>query len=274
MRLSVNSIHCASSDAIEGKADIGRSSGLLWRDAIDPLGHSVRVFVAMHRTDPLQTCYTNFAILSLGQARMRRREFIRLIGATAGPFEGVDERVIAARNLDRGAGGASGGEGGGVSWRRMRPRLDSRGGRSRIGMTVAGRAIGLLRCALIAAAIAPLPAAAEPLLMDVARAELGYDRRTGEPLVAFVLTQPSARAFAQLTAANIGFIAGATKYIVTDIYVANCSASLTTAKGALYTAASKTGTSQSLYPATALLNSAASPWPYAVAMRAKKPTAG
>jgi len=204
MRLSVNSIHCASSDAIEGKADIGRSSGLLWRDAIDPLGHSVRVFVAMHRTDPLQTCYSNFAIRSLGQARLRRREFIRLIGATAGPFEGVDERVIAARNLDRGAGGASGGEGGGVSWRRMRPRLDSRGGRSRIGMTVAGRAIGLLRCALIAAAIAPLPAAAEPLLMDVARAELGYDRRTGEPLVAFVLTQPSARAFAQLTAANIG----------------------------------------------------------------------
>ena len=183
MRLSVNSIHCASSDAIEGKADIGRSSGLLWRDAIDPLGHSVRVFVAMHRTDPLQTCYTNFAILSLGQARMRRREFIRLIGATAGPFEGVDERVIAARGLEE---------------------ISSRGGRSRIGMTVAGRAIGLLRCALIAAAIAPLPAAAEPLLMDVARAELGYDRRTGEPLVAFVLTQPSARAFAQLTAANIG----------------------------------------------------------------------
>src|SRR5439155_26170686 len=101
MRLSVNSIHCASSDAIEGKADIGRSSGLLWRDAIDPLGHSVRVFVAMHRTDPLQTCYTNFAILSLGQARMRRREFIRLIGATAAPIEGVHARVTAARHPER-----------------------------------------------------------------------------------------------------------------------------------------------------------------------------
>ena len=45
-----------------------------------------------------------------------------------------------------------------------------------------------------------------------------------------------------LTSSDPGFIAGASKYIVTDIYVTNCSASLTTAKGALYTAASKTGT--------------------------------
>ena len=45
-----------------------------------------------------------------------------------------------------------------------------------------------------------------------------------------------------LTSSDPGFIAGASKYIVTDIYATNCSASLTTAKGALYTAASKGGT--------------------------------
>jgi preprotein translocase subunit SecD len=46
--------------------------------------------------------------------------------------------------------------------------------------------------------------AAEPLLLDVARAELAYDRRSGEPVVTFVLTQPSAGLFARLTADNVG----------------------------------------------------------------------
>ena len=45
-----------------------------------------------------------------------------------------------------------------------------------------------------------------------------------------------------MTSSDPGFIAGASKYIVTDIYVTNCSASLTTAKGGFYTAASKGGT--------------------------------
>jgi hypothetical protein len=31
---------------------------------------------------------------------------------------------------------------------------------------------------------------AEPLLLDVARAELAYDRRSGEPVVTFVLLNP------------------------------------------------------------------------------------
>jgi preprotein translocase subunit SecD len=46
--------------------------------------------------------------------------------------------------------------------------------------------------------------AAEPLLLDVARAELAYDRRSGEPVVTFVLAQPSAGLFARLTADDVG----------------------------------------------------------------------
>jgi preprotein translocase subunit SecD len=46
--------------------------------------------------------------------------------------------------------------------------------------------------------------AAEPLLLDVARAELAYDLRSGELVVNFVLTQPSAGLFARLTADNVG----------------------------------------------------------------------
>ena len=45
-----------------------------------------------------------------------------------------------------------------------------------------------------------------------------------------------------LTSSDTGFIAAAIKYFITDIYVANCSASLTTAKGGFYTATSKGGT--------------------------------
>jgi len=58
----------------------------------------------------------------------------------------------------------------------------------------------------------------------------------------FNVTTDQSIAIRPLTSSNVGFIAGATKYIVTDIYVMNCSASLTTAKGGFYTGASKTGT--------------------------------
>lgn len=58
----------------------------------------------------------------------------------------------------------------------------------------------------------------------------------------FNITTDQSIAIRPLTSNNVGFIAGATKYIVTDIYVMNCSASLTAAKGGFYTAAGKTGT--------------------------------
>jgi len=58
----------------------------------------------------------------------------------------------------------------------------------------------------------------------------------------FNVTTDQSIAIRPLSSNNVGFIAGATKYIVTDIYVMNCSASLTTAKGGFYTGAGKTGT--------------------------------
>jgi hypothetical protein len=58
----------------------------------------------------------------------------------------------------------------------------------------------------------------------------------------FNITTDQSIAIRPLTGNNVGYLAGATKYIVTDIYVGNCSASLTTAKGGFYTAASKGGT--------------------------------
>ncbi len=45
-----------------------------------------------------------------------------------------------------------------------------------------------------------------------------------------------------LTAASQGKLSNATKYFISEIRVMNCSASLTTAQGAVYTAASKGGT--------------------------------
>lgn len=45
-----------------------------------------------------------------------------------------------------------------------------------------------------------------------------------------------------LTSTDTGFVAKATKYLITDIYITNCSASPGTAAGGFYTGASKTGT--------------------------------
>jgi preprotein translocase subunit SecD len=47
-------------------------------------------------------------------------------------------------------------------------------------------------------------AAAQPVTLDVASASLGFDQRTGAPMVLFKLTEGSARRFAELTTQNVG----------------------------------------------------------------------
>jgi preprotein translocase subunit SecD len=61
----------------------------------------------------------------------------------------------------------------------------------------------MLGCALGAATIFQI-AAAEPLLLDVAKAEVTYDQRTGEPVVSFRFTEASTRRFAEFTLRNVG----------------------------------------------------------------------
>jgi preprotein translocase subunit SecD len=61
---------------------------------------------------------------------------------------------------------------------------------------------------LAAAAISWIAAAsAEPLLFDVAQAEVAYEPRTGEPVVSFRFTEAAARRFAQFTTENVGRVA-------------------------------------------------------------------
>ena len=50
----------------------------------------------------------------------------------------------------------------------------------------------------------PYVAASEPLAIGLVRASPGFDQRTGEPIVTYVLTDASKRAFADLTAKNVG----------------------------------------------------------------------
>jgi len=47
-------------------------------------------------------------------------------------------------------------------------------------------------------------AAAEPLMFDIAQAELAYDQRSGQPLVSFRFTPDSAHKFAEFTLRNVG----------------------------------------------------------------------
>jgi len=47
-------------------------------------------------------------------------------------------------------------------------------------------------------------AAADPLVLEVADAQPGFDRRTNEPIVAFRLTPAAARLFADFTRENVG----------------------------------------------------------------------
>jgi hypothetical protein len=63
----------------------------------------------------------------------------------------------------------------------------------------------LLRGALVAATILCVATAtAEPLLFDIAAAEVAFDQRTGEPVVSFRFTPDSARKFAEFTRQNVG----------------------------------------------------------------------
>jgi preprotein translocase subunit SecD len=60
-------------------------------------------------------------------------------------------------------------------------------------------------CLLGAATIFQIAAAtAEPLMFDLAKAELAYDQRTGEPIVSFRFTSASGQKFAEFSARNVG----------------------------------------------------------------------
>jgi preprotein translocase subunit SecD len=62
-------------------------------------------------------------------------------------------------------------------------------------------------CVLGVAAILQIAAAAgEPLLFDIAQAEVAYDQRTSEPVVSFRFTPDSARRFAEFTQHNVGHV--------------------------------------------------------------------
>jgi preprotein translocase subunit SecD len=49
-----------------------------------------------------------------------------------------------------------------------------------------------------------VPAWADPLALRVTRAEVGYDQRTGEPVVSMAFDEASKRLFADFTARNFG----------------------------------------------------------------------
>jgi preprotein translocase subunit SecD len=62
-----------------------------------------------------------------------------------------------------------------------------------------------LWCGLLLAGIGATTAtAADLLLIEVTRAEMGFDRATGEPIVSFTMTENSRRQFAEFTARNVG----------------------------------------------------------------------
>ncbi len=65
---------------------------------------------------------------------------------------------------------------------------------------------GRWHLALLAAIFLAVPdvAASEPLAIGLVRASSGFDQRTGEPIVTFVMSDASKRAFAELTARSVG----------------------------------------------------------------------
>jgi preprotein translocase subunit SecD len=74
-----------------------------------------------------------------------------------------------------------------------------------IGGVRPGRLSALLSLAVFAGAVLfASNVAAEPLKLEVAHAILAFDRRTGEPVVSFTLTESSRRLFADFTAQNVG----------------------------------------------------------------------
>lgn len=50
----------------------------------------------------------------------------------------------------------------------------------------------------------PTAAAAQPIAIDVTSATAAYDRRTGDAVVSFQMSEASRRAFAEFTARNVG----------------------------------------------------------------------
>jgi preprotein translocase subunit SecD len=64
---------------------------------------------------------------------------------------------------------------------------------------------GLLLCCLLAGAISvPRAVSAEPLVVQLTHAELGFDQRTGEPVISFTMSEASGAAFADITRNNVG----------------------------------------------------------------------
>ena len=59
-------------------------------------------------------------------------------------------------------------------------------------------------CVLLAALPAPIAASAQPIAIEVASAELAFDRRTSEPIITFTMTDASRQVFADYTARNVG----------------------------------------------------------------------
>jgi preprotein translocase subunit SecD len=57
---------------------------------------------------------------------------------------------------------------------------------------------------VLGAVLGAAAATAEPLLLEVAKAELAYDQRTNEPIVSIRFTPDSGRKFAEFTAQNVG----------------------------------------------------------------------
>ena len=47
-------------------------------------------------------------------------------------------------------------------------------------------------------------AAAEPLSIEIARAQVGFDPRTNEPVISFRMSEASKRVFADFTTKNVG----------------------------------------------------------------------
>ncbi len=69
------------------------------------------------------------------------------------------------------------------------------------------RTVKLLRLSLLVCALASATftaAFAQSIPIEVVQAEAAYDQQTGKPVIAFRMSPTSARAFAELTAKNVG----------------------------------------------------------------------
>jgi preprotein translocase subunit SecD len=57
--------------------------------------------------------------------------------------------------------------------------------------------LGAILCSIVAVS-------AQPLVLELESAAVGYDQRTAEPIIALRMTRESGRAFAELTKNNVG----------------------------------------------------------------------